>query len=86
VTKRRKATIIVLPGVERRDLGVELSSRHIFEDAIEEGVVDAIVVGRGRAGELYVASAGADTDRVIGLLMRAATWLARSEVVQTEDE
>jgi hypothetical protein len=71
------ADIIVLPGVERRDIvGVELDSRTILDNAIGQGVIDVVIVGRRRNGELYVASATNDVDRAAGLLMRGVSFLS----------
>jgi hypothetical protein len=77
------AEVFVLPGVERRDiLGVNLASEEVLRFAIEQGVTDVVVIGRDRHGEQYVASSLADCDRAVGMLMRAATFLARVTVVR----
>lgn len=76
------AEIVVLPGVERRDLaGVPLPSAEILQAAIDEGVTDAIVVGRDRQGNLYVAGAPPDVDKTVGLLMRAVTTLSEATII-----
>jgi hypothetical protein len=76
------ATIHVLPGVERRDLGDARPDDDILSGAIAEGVSGAIVVGRDRRGDLYLASADGDADRVIGMLMRAVQYLATMTIEQ----
>lgn len=83
------ADVHVLPGVERRDLLEPLPCEQLFAKAVEAGVIDAVVVGRGRDGQLYVASAGSDVDRDVGLLMRAVTFLSsmtieNDQVIHTE--
>lgn len=75
------AEIFFLPGVERRDLtcGPTEASR-VLEAAIEAGVTDVVIVGRGRDGELYVAGSCPDVDRSIGFLMRAVSLLSESRI------
>ena len=70
------AEIHVLPGIERRDLGEPAPDAGVLAAALERGVHDVVVVGRDRAGELYIAAAGGDVDRVVGQLMRAVQQLA----------
>lgn len=71
------ADVLVLPGVERRDLaGVPGESEVVLRGAIENGVTDVVVVGRDRRGELYIAGAPSDVDRTVGLLMRAVGVLS----------
>jgi hypothetical protein len=76
------ATIHVLPGVERRDLGEVRPDHDVLAGAIAEGVTAAVVVGRDRRGELYLASADGDADRVVGMLMRAVQYLAAMTIEQ----
>lgn len=71
------ADVIVLPGIERRDIvGEPLDSRHVLQAAIDLGITDVVIVGRHRNGELYVAGAPNDVDRSAGLLMRGAWFLS----------
>lgn len=76
------ATIVVLPGVERRDLaGNPTPSASVLRAAIDNGVTDVIVVGRDRSGELYIAGAPPDVDRTVGMLMRAVAVLSDCNIV-----
>lgn len=76
------AEVVVLPGVERRDLsGVALPSAEILQAAIEKGITDIIIVGRSRSGELYVAGAPPDVDKSVGMLMRAVNMLSGSTIL-----
>ncbi len=76
------ADVHVLPGVERRDIGEGVPSSEVLRYAMENGVTDVIVVGRVRDGDLYLAAECHDADSVVGKLIRAANFLADSEVVQ----
>lgn len=76
------ADVHVLPGVERRDIGDDVAPADVLRCAIENGVTDAIVVGKARDGSLYLAAESSDADLVVGKLMRAATFLATHEVKQ----
>lgn len=71
------ATIIVMPGVERRDMcGERTSDEDVLQSAIDNGVTDVIVVGRDRSGDLYIAGAPPDIDKLVGTLMRAVARLS----------
>lgn len=79
------ADVHVLPGIERRDLaGEPVACETMFQAALEHGVHEGVVVGLDRAGELFVAASGADTDRAVGLLMRAVTYLTTHRVEQPD--
>lgn len=77
------ADVHVLPGVERRDLGAACPSADVLAAAIESGVTDVIVVGRGRDGQFYFAAECADADAVVGKLMRGVNMLTDCDVVQS---
>lgn len=80
--RKRSAKVYVLPGVERRDLGgVRIPSTEVLQAAINNGVHDVIVVGKDRAGGLYVAGAPPDVDRAVGMLMRAVTFLSECKII-----
>jgi len=70
------ADILLLPWVERRDLGGARPDHDVLAGAIAEGVSGIVVVGRDRRGELYIASSTGDADKVIGQLMQAVQYLA----------
>lgn len=76
--------VVVMPGLERRDLETDTPSDDVLRAAINAGVNDVIVIGRERNGELYLAAAIADADRVVGRLMWAVQFLASHEVQQIE--
>lgn len=79
--RKRSARVIVLPGVERRDLaGSPCKSSSVLQAAIDGGVTDVIVVGRDRQGKFYLAGAPPDMDRTVGMLMRAVQFLAGAEL------
>ena len=78
------AEVVVLPGVERRDLDEPVPDTDVLRWAIENGVTNVIIVGRERNGQLYVASANADADRIVGQLMRAVQYLTSHDLVQKE--
>lgn len=81
-TKRKSASIVVLPGIERRDLaGMPCNSRDVLQAAIDNGVIDVMVVGRDRKGGLYVAGAPPDVDKSVGMLMRAVAMLSDCSIV-----
>ena len=81
------ADVHVLPGVERRDLLGTLPTEQIFQKAMDAGVTDVVIIGRDRAGELYVASGGNDVDRSVGMLMRAVSYMTSTldndQVIET---
>lgn len=76
------ADVVVLPGVERRDIGAPVPNDEVLRYALENGVTDIIIIGRERSGRYYVSSAIGDTDKVVGRLMWAVHYLATSEIVQ----
>ena len=83
------AEVYVLPGVERRDLaGEPIPAQEVLQAAIDNGLIDVVIVGRDRAGEFYLATSGSDTDRAVGQLMRAVTFLSdrtvEPSVIETE--
>lgn len=76
------AEIHVLPGIERRDLaGAPVPSAEVLQSAIDKGVMDVIIVGRSRDGSLFIAGAPPDVDKAVGMLMRAVSVLAASDIV-----
>lgn len=77
------ADVHVLPGVERWDIGETVPSNVVLTSAIENGVTDAVVVGKTRNGDLYIAAECGDADAVVGKLMRAVNVLANAEVEHT---
>lgn len=74
------AEIMVLPGVERRDIGEDLPSHDVLMRAAEAGLLDVVIVGRDRSGELYMAGSIGDADKTVGILMRAVNILANSTI------
>lgn len=82
----QKADILVMPGIERRDLGEPVPCEELIKYAQEAGLTDVIIIGRERNGSYYVASAIGDADKVVGRLMWAVNYLACNEIVQSEDE
>lgn len=84
------ADVHVLPGVERRDLLGVLPTERLFEKALEAGVTDVVIIGRDRAGQLYVASGGEDVDRSVGMIMRAVSYMTspldNDQVIETEPQ
>lgn len=77
------AEINVIPGVERRDLGVPATPRAVLEAAIEGGIQDVVVIGRYPSGALYLASSDGNIDAVVGKLFAAAQRLATRRIVET---
>lgn len=63
--------VIILPGVERRDLNYDIKPEDVLTGAIDNGVTSTTVIGIGRDGQFYVASSVDDTDKVVGMLHRA---------------
>jgi len=82
--ERPTAEVYVLPGIERRDLGEDCPTPQVLQNAIDQGVTGAIVVGTGRDGQLFIAAENADVDAVVGKLMRAVTFLSSCEIVEVE--
>lgn len=71
------AEVLVLPGVERRDLvGPAVPAAEVLQATIEKGITDVVIVGRHRDGSQYIAGSINDVDKVIGVLFAAATFLA----------
>lgn len=71
------AEVLVLPGIERRDLvGDPVPAAEVLAAAIEKGITDVVIVGRSRDGEQYVAGSLNDVDKVVGVLFAAATYVA----------
>lgn len=69
--------LLVMPGVERRDLvGEPVPSEEVLRAAIEKDIRDVVIVGRRRDGGLYVAGESNDADRVAGILARAMNFVA----------
>lgn len=75
--------VSVLPGVERRDIGEACPSEKVLTAAIENGVTDVIVLGRGRDGQFYIAADCPNADTVVGALMRGVWFLTEHEVEQS---
>lgn len=61
--------------------GVACNSSGILQSAIDAGVYDVIVVGKDRAGNLYIAGAPPDVDRAVGMLMRAVATLSDCRII-----
>ena len=72
------AEVITMPGVERPSLGSLriLPTEAVCAGALENGITEAIIVGRQRDGSLYVAAANGDAEKAAGMLMRAVHMLA----------
>lgn len=64
------ADIHVIPGVERHDIGPNVSVEQVLESAGATGLSVVIVIGYGREG-FYLATSSPDMDRNIGMAMRA---------------
>lgn len=76
--RKRKAQVIVMPGVERRDLLGPLPSERLLQAAIDKGITDVCIVGRDRGGNLYVVTALDCADKALSLFYRAASFIASS--------
>jgi hypothetical protein len=76
----QSAEILVLPGVERRDLMVPLPGTKVLEAAIEAGVEEVTIVGRARDGNLYITTSVSDADKAAGMMMRAVNWLTSVDI------
>jgi hypothetical protein len=75
--------VVVLPGVERRDLtGEEWPAERILRTAYDLGISDVVVIGRHRGGARYIASTFNDMDKVVGVLMDSVTFLNTTEFAQ----
>jgi hypothetical protein len=69
--------VIVMPGVERRDLaGPPCPVENVLSSAIEQPLSDVIVVGRLLNGNWYIAAKESNPDITIAKLFSAATFLA----------
>lgn len=77
------ADVLILPGVERRDLvGEDLPEAEVLQAAIDNRITDVVVIGRQRDGTQYVSSSMCDVDKAVGILFAAATWLAAGVYAQ----
>ena len=79
---KKPAKVIVLPGVERRDMvGGErpTPTKAVLLSALGAGLIEAVVIGRDRRGKPYIASSGTDVDRLVGQLMTTAITLAAGD-------
>lgn len=72
----------ILPGIERRDLGADVPSERVLQNAIDCGVTGAIVIGTSRDGELFIAAECGNVDETVGKLMRAVSFLSSCEMVE----
>lgn len=80
------ADVVTLPGVERRDLGADVSPEAVLRGALEDGVHDVIIVAKTRDGERFLASCDSNVDAVVGKLFSAAQYLASSRYDLLPDE
>ena len=81
-----EATVHVLPGVERRDIGPDIGPHKALTEAMSADLVDVVIVGRNKLGELFCASSLSNADWAVGMLMRAVTIIGGAEIVQIDDE
>lgn len=69
--------VIVMPGVERRDLmGPPCLVEGVLNGALEQPLSDVIVVGRLTNGNWYIAARDSNPDITIAKLFSAATFLS----------
>lgn len=68
------AEVLLLPNVERYDIGHNVPVERVLELALAANLDHVIIVGRGRDG-FYLASSSSDNDRSLGLLARASSWV-----------
>jgi hypothetical protein len=73
------ADIHTLPGVDRHDIGPEVSVAHILGQAIDLETV--VVIGYGPQG-WYLASSSPDMDRNIGMVMRAVHDMLHTDTAE----
>jgi hypothetical protein len=80
-SRRKSAKVYTLPHIERRDLAPGLApARVVLEGAIEKGVINVVLVGIDRRGELYVAGSYRNVDEAVGVLMRGVQLVAGGRV------
>jgi hypothetical protein len=72
--------LVVLPGVERRDLGHQVETADVLGAATAANLHDVIVVARKADGDFYIAASDGNADAVVGKLFHAATFIATSRV------
>ena len=69
--------VIVMPGVERRDLlGPPCPVEGVLSGALDQPLSDVIVVGRLTNGNWYIAARDSNPDITIAKLFSAATFLS----------
>ena len=81
------ADVHVLPGVFRADFDTDVSATTIFKSAMDAGLKDVGIVGRGIDGKISVWGSSPDTDNTIGLLTRGINWLSgTTQIAHKEGE
>lgn len=74
------AQVHVLPGIERRDLPADITAEQVLQAAIDAGITDAIIIGRDRQGQQYIAASIGDIDRTVGRIMSAVAFLTNARL------
>lgn len=68
--------LVILPGVSRDDIDVEVPSAKVLRAAIEAGVGCVVVIGVAPDGEVYIAYEQGDKFAVMGRIVEALHQLA----------
>lgn len=75
--------VVVMPGVERRDLvGEMLPGELVLRCALELGIEDLVIVGRHRDGRRYVGGTFSDMDKTVGVLMDGVSFITNGDFTQ----
>lgn len=78
------AEVHVLPGVFREDLVEDGLPQAALKAAMDANLRDVAIVGRDMTGDIQVFGSCSDSDRMIGLFMRAVSFLSIGPQVELE--
>lgn len=76
----------LMPGVLRADLEIGTLPGAVLQSAMDAGLKDVAVVGRGVDGSLTVWGSHPDADITVALLVRGCQWLAAAAQVPMPPE
>ena len=73
------ADVVILPGAFVPAIERPTPCADVLRSALDAGLRDVVVVGRGIDGSIALWASQVDADAAIGLLMRGVSELARAE-------
>lgn len=89
------AELVMFPGVRREPLPTlnpepetpaeVLTDQKVLQSALDQGIVDVVVVGLRSDGSIFVSASNDDDDAVAGKLLRAANYMTSIEFEYEEE-